>query len=406
MNILFLTLYSFESIYDHNIYPDLLREFIKHGHNMYIVSPIEKRDDIDTHLVEEGSSTILRLKIGDTQKTTLIKKGINTLLIEPKFKKAVKRYFPNIKFDLILYSTPPITFVGAIEYVKKRDKAFTYLLLKDIFPQNAVDLGMMKTNGLKGLLYKYFRNKEKRLYRVSDRIGCMSEANVQYLNKHNSFIDPDCVEVCPNSIEVIDKSVSLDTRNQIRIKYNIPLDKKVFIYGGNLGKPQGIPFLIDCLMNCNEKKDVYFLIVGDGTEYIYLENYQMKSKQQNVKIMKKLPKEDYDTLVASCDVGMLFLDYRFTIPNFPSRLLTYMQAKIPVIACTDPNSDVGAVIKENGFGWWCKSNDVQSFSNTIEIASSYESLNELGDKAFAYLCNNYSAENSFNIIIENLPERI
>ena len=80
MNILFLTLYSFESIYDHNIYPDLLREFIKHGHNMYIVSPIEKRDDIDTHLVEEGSSTILRLKIGDTQKTTLIKKGINTLL--------------------------------------------------------------------------------------------------------------------------------------------------------------------------------------------------------------------------------------------------------------------------------------------------------------------------------------
>ena len=94
-------------------------------------------------------------------------------------------YFADIKFDLILYSTPPITFYKAIEYVKKRDGAKTYLLLKDIFPQNAVDLGMMSKTGLKGLIYKYFRKKEKKLYAISDKIGCMSQANVDYVLKHN-----------------------------------------------------------------------------------------------------------------------------------------------------------------------------------------------------------------------------
>jgi aspartate 1-decarboxylase len=54
-------------------------------------------------------------------------------------------------------------------------------MLKDIFPQNAVDLGMIKTTGIKSLLYKYFRRKEKGLYFISDRIGCMSQANVDYV---------------------------------------------------------------------------------------------------------------------------------------------------------------------------------------------------------------------------------
>ena len=158
-------------------------------------------------------------------------------MIEPIFKKAIREYFSNVKFDLVLYSTPPITLVSAVEYVKKRDGAKTYLLLKDIFPQNAVDIGIMSKSGLKGLLYKHFRRQEKKLYRISDRIGCMSQANVDYVLKHNPEVDLKIIEVCPNSLDVIDKSVDVESRKQIREKYGIPLDKKVFVYGGNLGKP-------------------------------------------------------------------------------------------------------------------------------------------------------------------------
>ena len=205
MNVLFLTLVGFESIQNRNLYSDLLRVFVKNGHKVYVISPIEKRANKETHIINEKNATILRLRIGNTQKTNLIEKGISTLLIEPQFKAGIKKYFSDVKFDLVLYSTPPITLVSAIEYVKKRDGAKTYLLLKDIFPQNAVDLGIMGKTGLKGLLYKHFRRKEKRLYSISDRIGCMSQANVDYVVKHNPEIDPSIVEVCPNSIDAVDK---------------------------------------------------------------------------------------------------------------------------------------------------------------------------------------------------------
>lgn len=401
MNVLFLTLLAFDSIQERTLYTDLLREFVKNGHHVYAISPVEKRQKQETHLIEEENATILRLQIGNTQKTNIIEKGISTIMIEPTFKKAIKEYFSNVMFDLVLYSTPPITLVSAVEYVKKRDAAKTYLLLKDIFPQNAVDIGIMSKSGLKGLLYKHFRRQEKKLYRISDRIGCMSQANVDYVLKHNPEVDPKKVEVCPNSIDVIDKSVDESTRKLIREKYEIPLDKKVFVYGGNLGKPQGVPFLIECLRKCEDLSDAYFLIVGDGTEYGVLESYVESEKPQNVKLMKRLPKDDYDTMVGACDVGLIFLDHRFTIPNFPSRLLAYMQAKLPVLAATDPNTDIGKVIVDGGFGWWCESNDAEKVKLLIQSAAATD--NEMAkNNGWEYLKRNYSTAQSYNVIMKGV----
>ena len=397
MNVLFLTLLSFDSLKERTIYTDLLREFVKNGHQVYAISPVEKRQNQKTYIIKEENAKILRLQIGNTQKTNIIEKGISTVMIEPTFKKAIREYFSDVKFDLVLYSTPPITLVSAIEYVKKRDGAKTYLLLKDIFPQNAVDIGIMSKSGLKGLLYKHFRKQEKKLYRISDRIGCMSQANVDYVLKHNPEVDPGIIEVCPNSIDVIDKSIDEETRREIRTKYDIPLNKKVFVYGGNLGKPQGIPFLIECLRKCQDINDAYFLIVGDGTEYHMLSDYVEKEKPKHVKLMKRLPKEDYDSMVGACDVGLIFLDHRFTIPNFPSRLLAYMQAKLPVLAVTDPNTDIGKVIVQGGFGWWCESNDADEVMKTVELVESQD-LSQLKVEAYNYLLEKYSTKQSYKMI--------
>lgn len=404
MNDLFLTLLDFDSLDERNIYTDLLREFAKHGHNLFVISPVERRKNQETRVIKTDKATILKLKIGNIQKTNIIEKGISTISIEPLFIAGIKKYFSDVKFDLVIYSTPPITFCNAIEFVKKRDGAKTYLLLKDIFPQNAVDMGMLSKTGVKSFLYKYFRNKEKKLYRISNYIGCMSQANVEYVLKHNPEINPEKVEICPNSVEVVDMSVDEKTRDEIRRKYGIPLDKKVFVYGGNLGKPQGIDFMIECLRSQEKNKEVYFLIVGDGTEYGKIETYVESDKPSNVKLMKRLPKEDYDKMVAACDVGMIFLDYRFTIPNFPSRLLSYMQAKIPVLAVTDSNTDIGKVIVDGGFGWWCESKDSQDFADLIECIFSdkdmVDNLAERSKSARIYLEKEYETGRAYSTIMK------
>ena len=401
MNVLFLTIGSMKNIEGASIYASLLREFRNQGHNVYLVCPYQKREGKNTEYVEEKGVHALRVKIGNITKCGLIEKGVSTILIEGQYKKAIKKYFSNIKFDLVMYTTPPITFEKVIRFIKKRDGAKTYLLLKDIFPQNAVDIGMMKKNGVKGIIYKYFRKKEKKLYAISDLIGCMSQANVDYVLNHNPEIDKSKVEICPNSIEFEDKSVNVEQKFALREKYGIPQDKKVFVYGGNLGKPQGIPFLMECLNAERDNEQAFFLIVGDGTEFNKIKNFIDENQFSNVKLMSKLPREDYDNMVASCDVGMIFLDHRFTIPNFPSRLLSYIQAGLPVLACTDPNTDIGKVIVDGGFGWWCESNDVLAFSELVDNACKAD-LNEMGKKGTQYLLDNYTSAKGYEIITSSV----
>jgi hypothetical protein len=117
---------------------------------------------------------------------------------------------------------------------------------------------MLSKRGWKSLIYHYFRNKEKQLYKISDTIGCMSLANVEYIKKHNCELDVNKLELCPNCIEIQEISITSEKKRQLRIKYDIPLEKKVFVYGGNLGKPQDVAFIISCLKKCSELKEAYF----------------------------------------------------------------------------------------------------------------------------------------------------
>lgn len=401
MNVLFLTLLDFITIDEHGIYTDLLREFVKNNHNVYIISPTEKRKQQPTKLIDNGSCKILKLQIGNTQKTNMIEKGISTLTLESKFQRGIKEYFSDVKFDLVIYSTPPITLQKAVEYVKNRDNAKAYLLLKDIFPQNAVNLGMIKKTGIKGPLYHFFRLKEKRLYELSDYIGCMSPANVDFLLRHNPEISRHIVEVCPNSIEplIIDKDKKKIA--EIKKKYNIPFNRTVFIYGGNLGKPQGIDFLIECLKTNKTNAQVYFVIVGAGTEFNKLKAYFDYEQPTNAQLFEQLPRNDYEILASSCDVGLIFLDKRFTIPNFPSRILSYLQSSMPVLAATDVNTDLRQVIEDGNFGLWCESSNVREFNRHVQKLCDEKLRKQMGKNARKYLEDNYTNKHSYEIIIRH-----
>lgn len=402
MNILFLTISVVNDITDRSIYADLMRKFRKEGHNVYIVTPTERRYKKQTTITEQDRVSVLEIRTLNFQKTNLIEKGIGTLLVENQFLRAIKKYFFGIKFDLVLYSTPPITFTKVVKFIKSKDSAKSYLLLKDIFPQNAVDLGMMKRNGI---LHKYFTAKEKSLYAISDFIGCMSRANVEYLCKHNPSINPGIVHVNPNSVELINNDLTNKKKIEIRNKFRIPLDITTFVYGGNLGKPQGIDFLIEVLQKNKERRNAFFVIVGSGTEFEKIKKWFDVNKPRNAILQKGLPKTEYDQLVQACDIGMIFLDKRFTIPNYPSRLLSYLENRMPIITATDSNTDIGKDAEINGYGFYCESGNIELINNQIELLSINPDLVKLmGKKGYQYLLDNFTVEKSYSIITNNLPK--
>ena len=404
MNIIFLTMSQVTNIEARHIYTDLLRKFRNEGNTIYIVLPRERRSGLQTELYEQNGVHFLGVRTLNLQKTNIVEKGLGQVLVEKQYKAAIKKHLSDVKFDLILYSTPPITFPKVISFLKSNNpQAKTYLLLKDIFPQNAVDIGMMTTTGVKGILYRFFRKKEKKLYALSDFIGCMSPANVEYVLKHNPEIAPDRVEMAPNSIELSsnDNENLNEKKVKVREKYGLPVDKPVLIYGGNLGKPQGIDFLVKCLDANKGRKDCHFVVVGAGTDQQRIQTWCDTTKPGSITVLKALPKSDYDTLVQTCDVGLIFLDHRFTIPNYPSRLLSYLEYKMPILCATDPNTDMGRIAEENGYGYWCESNSVEAFTTIVDKMIQSD-RKVMGEKGFEFLKKNYLVDNTYNAIMSHV----
>ncbi|TXF77538.1 glycosyltransferase family 4 protein [Chryseobacterium sp.] len=399
MNVLFLTMARIGSLSDRGVYTDLMRKFSDDGHKVYVVTPVERRENKKTGITEETSGTILNVRTLNIQKTNIIEKGLGTLAIESQFLNAIKKNLPRIKFDLILYSTPPITFVKVISYIKKRDNAYAYLMLKDIFPQNAVDMKMLKKGSV---LHRFFQKKERKLYEISDFIGCMSAANESFLLNHNPQISKEKVEVNPNTIEPLELHQTVEERDAIKRKYALPQDKKIFVYGGNLGKPQGVEFLLETI-EATTREDVFFLVIGSGTEYSRIKKWFEERKPQNAVLMKGLPKDDYEFLLRACDVGMIFLHKDFTIPNFPSRLLSYLDLKLPVLAATDTSTDVGTIIEKARCGYGILWGDQTAMQNAIPKFCADDTVyKEMKDNAWNLLVTEFHVDRSYGLIKEKI----
>lgn len=396
MNILFLTINRMNSLEERGIYPDLMRELRRWGNRIYVASPTERRYGKPTHLIKEEGAEILKVHTLNIQKTNVVEKGIGTLLLERQFMQAIRKTWPDVKFDMVIYSTPPITFNRVIRDVKEHYGAKSYLMLKDIFPQNAVDLGMM---GEGGMLHRMFRKKEHELYALSDRIGCMSPANREYVIRHNPEVNPEIVEVCPNAVEPVELPPVTDAeKSELLSRLGVPMDKTLYIYGGNLGKPQGVGFLLD-VVEANEKRgDSYIIIVGDGTEYPRIKNWFDTHNPRNAKLISRLPKTDYDRLVRVCDVGLIFLDPRFTIPNYPSRLLSYLENGMPVLLATDVNTDQGRIAEREGFGLWCLNGDLPAFMANMDRMTP-EAIRSMGERGHRFLLDNYTVDKVADTIL-------
>ena len=370
----------------------MLREFVQYGHEVTLVCPVERKVGLSTRLIKEGRTAILQVRTLNLQKSPIFEKGLATISLNFLLRHAIKKHLPLNTFDLIVYATPPVTLTGLIRWLKYRDGARTYLLLKDIFPQNAVDIGIFSK---KSVWYRYFRNQELKLYALSDKIGCMSPANVQYLIEDQPYLSGK-VEVNPNSLDLTRIPKFEIDRNALLAQWDIPIDSVVFLYGGNLGKPQGTSFLLKLIKECEAFSRAYFLIVGDGTDYPVLLSWFNYHKPKCAKLIQGLPKVDFDKLASCCDVGLILLRREFTIPNFPSRLLTYLENSMPVLAITDEVSDVGKIAEVEGFGKWSLYGDVANAMRCIRLfEEDTVARREMGRRGFDFMSHSYDVKDSY-----------
>jgi len=379
-----------------NLYSDLAEEFRKNGHNAYVATLLEKKYNQANYLEKVKELNILRVRAGDWFNTnSVIKKGLTTITIANYFKRAVQKYFSNIKFDLVIYPTPPITFAPVVKYIKKRDKCKSYLILRDIFPQNVRDLGLLNNQ----LLFNYFRRKEKQLYDISDYIGCMSEGNINYVLEHNN-IDKNKLEILYNwgKIDHNTEIVTTDYKNKYGLK-----NKFVAVFGGNIGLPQELEFLLELAKEYKGRDGIIFLIIGKGAQKQKIVDIVRNEKLSNVIIKDFLPRDEYDNLMKQCDIGLINLSRKFTIPNIPSKTIAYFNAGIPILASTDKNTDYkDLLVKKTKAGLWSETGDLKTYKSNFEkLLNDKKIREELGKNGRRFLEENLSVKRAYQIIMKH-----
>ena len=373
-----------------SLYTDLAEQLKEKNHNVVVVVAEEKKKINKTQIKNERNIEVLRVKTGNLYNVSLIEKAISFITLQHKLKKAINKYLKNEKFDLILFMAPPVTICSVIKYAMNKFNAKSYLMQKDIFPQNALDLKILsKINPI----YWYFRYKEKILYKIETKIGCMEKGNIQYW-KHNNKLD-----FFPNTIKLKNEIKTLKYIDY-KEKYNIPKGKCVAVYGGNFGKPQGIEFLKKVLNEYRDSNKIHFLLFGKGTEKNNLFRYIEDQKIKNVTIEDYIPSDEYSELLKQADIGLVFLDYRFTIPNIPSRTLSYFESGIPIMAATDKNTDYKDFIEnETKSGLWAESNDINEYKEKLNyLIENKDKRIELGKNGREYLEKNLTTEISVKIL--------
>ncbi len=324
-------------------------------------------------IVINGVETIL-FPSGKIKNTNFYLRTYNEFMLSYRIKKC----YVHIKSEDIagiIYYSPSIFFGNAVKYFKNKFNSYSYLILRDLFPQWAVDLRIIKKNSLPHLFFKYF---EKINFLHADRIGVMSESNLKIFNKRLDFWK---FEVLQNW----QKPIKTNANGDLLKKYGLETlrDKFVFFYGGNIGLAQGIDTLLSLSKSLLHKKNIHFVFVGRGDAV----NLFKDPLLTNVSYIESLEPQLYYDFVSNFHVGLVSLHPNHTAHNHPGKVLGYMLLKKPIIGIVNYGNDLKELINDNDAGFICSHIDgIEPLTNyCIQLSKNLELSSRQGLIAYSII---------------------
>lgn len=335
---------------------DLSREFVRQGHALTVILPTA---GLSTRwLLEDFDSVqVLRLRAPKTKDINYVRRTVNEFWMPfAMLRNLRKSPLANEVWDGVVWYAPSI-FLGPIaNALKKASNCKGYLIIRDIFPEWAVDMELMGH----GLPYRFFDAVARYQYSVADVIGVQTRGNRSYFRTWQEQPGRK-LEVLQNWLDKLASS-----RCSIHVTDTPLAGRKVFVYAGNMGVAQGMDILLDLAERLSTRPDVGFLLVGRGSDAQRLRNYAQARGLTNVLFFDELHPDEIPDLYAQCHVGIVALDPRHKSHNIPGKFLTYMQSGLPVLANVNGGNDLATMIRTEEVGQVCESNQVEEL---VELAN-------------------------------------
>lgn len=351
---------------------ELALEFINRGHLVYVVTPgINLKTPYK--IFDLDGVTIFQFSSGEIKNVSKFRRAINETLLSYRAWKSLKPILRNLNCELIVYYSPSIFWGLFVRKLRKIWKVRTYLILRDFFPQWAIDNGLLSSNSM---ITKFFQIFEKINYSSADKIGLMSPGNLRWFKK--KYKQHSKLEVLYNWVS--DRPIKIDS-SPYRIKYNLQ-DKLVFFYGGNIGHAQDMSQILNLAKNLLTNSDVHFVLVGTGDEVALVKEAISKDSLSNLLLLDPVPQNEFIQMLAEFDIGLFCLNKYHTTHNFPGKILSYLVQSKPILGSVNPGNDLKDVIAESKTGIIVEAGDEDAF-----LEAAVKLLDENIRKLYAKNCN-------------------
>lgn len=376
------------------MYQELANEFARNGHEVLFYSPADKTCKKDGTI---AGVKIIYFKAGPLTKVGLLKKAVSTARFPEDALNSFKKQIDPKQFDVILLSTPTIAYFKTIRYAQKINPNIKfYLILRDVYPEAIKASKLAKIP----FVYSYFENQARNIYNIADKIGCMSPHSVTLIQENYCQNEKSKVCLLENWGEY---GTYKRPDSSIRVKYGLD-GKFIVMYGGNLGAPQNLGHILNLAKLQKDKKDLLFLFIGNGTQSAMLKKRVEDENITNVSIWDSMPREEYEELLKTADLGLISLRTRAQFANIPSKTVSYMMNKIPILASIDKVGDYRSfIIDRIGCGLWSFDDDLQGLSDNLEkMYGNAELRKEMGEKGRVYFEQNLTVNKTYKQILEDL----
>ena len=372
---------------------DLAVELKSQGHDpVVLVSTTDLKAPSELELID--GVTVLRLCAPRTRGLDYFRRTIGELSL-PFLMLHRLRASPlrDVNWDLIVWYSPPIFFGPLVWWLKRSSGCPTYLILRDIFPEWAVDLGLLR----KGLAYAFFKAIAHLQYAVADVIGVQTHSNLGYFRRWTRGRSKR-IEVLHNW-----QSSFADIGSTIKIAATPLAGRKIMVYIGNMGVAQGMGILIDLAQEMLSREDVGFVFVGRGSEVPCLKAEVASRRLSNVLFFDEVDSREMPGLLTQCFAGLLSLDPRHRTHNIPGKFLTYLLAGLPVIARVNPGTDIAQLINAEGVGYAYDGECPRALQEFIEkIVADRETYARMSERGRALAAEMFSSERAARQLIESV----
>ena len=369
---------------------ELACELKKQGHEVTVVTPSPSLES-STRIDSLDGVTVCRFKSGKIKNIGKVQRAVNETLLSGTAWRRLKPYFRNHPHELIVYFSPTIFWGSLVARLKELWGARSYLILRDLFPQWAVDQGLIR-RGSK--IERYFRYFEKKNYEAADTIGLMSAKNLEWFEKEFSL---------DKKLEVLHNWAAnepVEAKSDYKARLGIE-GKVVYFYGGNIGHAQDMMNIVRLAKNMRNETRAHFVLVGAGDEVELVREAIAKERLENMTLLPAVGQEEFKQMLAEFDVGLFTLHKDHSTHNFPGKLLGYMVQELPILGSINSGNDLREIVEEAEAGYVSvNGEDELLLENALRLLDN-EKRKEIGANARKLLESTFSVEAAARRIVQS-----